>query len=211
MNTDMRIKSKNGFTLIEVLVALALFALLVGLIQGVYSGVLKGQKHIDSATKRSHMAAFVLDRIVLELGAAFVSADRMEETPFTLKADGQDNSELSFTTRLPGMEIVEPKGETTVKYLVDKGDEDVLILRRGETQQDGDQDIEFYELMSDIAWFKVKCFDPDLVDGTEAWDSMDRINAPPPYVPQWVSVEIAWGEKGKETVMRTTTPLYNRQ
>jgi len=207
----MRIKSKNGFTLIEVLVALALFALLVGLIQGVYSGVLKGQKHIDSATKRSHMAAFVLDRIVLELGAAFVSADRMEETPFTLKADGQDNSELSFTTRLPGMEIVEPKGETTVKYLVDKGDEDVLILRRGETQQDGDQDIEFYELMSDIAWFKVKCFDPDLVDGTEAWDSMDRINAPPPYVPQWVSVEIAWGEKGKETVMRTTTPLYNRQ
>ena len=95
----------------------------------------------------------------------------------------------------------------------DKGDDDVLILRRGETQNAGrsdDQDIELYELMPGIAWFKVKCFDETEVDGTNVWDSMDKINNPPPYIPQWVSIEIAWGEKGKETVMRTTTPLYNR-
>lgn len=208
-------KPKNkGFTLIEVLVALALFALLVSLIQGVYSGVLKGQKHIREETERSHMAAYVLDRMLLELGAAFVSNisnERFEETGFLLEEDSQDNAKLSFTTRLPGIQGFLAPGEAAVRYILEPSEDGAFFLMRSERRKGNrEEEIEeqLYELLTYIAWFKVKCFDPDNPEGLNSWDSQNYQQ--PPYEPQWISLELAWGEKGKETVLRTSTRIYNR-
>ncbi|MDW7709271.1 MAG: type II secretion system protein GspJ [Deferrisomatales bacterium] len=201
---------RRGFTLLEVLLALALLALVLSLVQGAYSGAARSRNLSNAQTREVHAAAMVLDRLATELAAAFHTTTtpfRAQATGFHVDRGPDGLSTLSFVTRLSPLPGSLPGGEAEVGYLVERDREGQLRLRRRESRDlDGDPEEGgvSYEILPGVSRFEVLCYDgTDWVDG---WDTGRRDAEP--LLPLAVSVEIAWGEGEEERVLRTSTPVY---
>lgn len=204
---------RRGFTLLEVLLALTLMALVLGLIQGTYSGASRSRALSGAESREVHAATVALDRLANELACAFTSTAtplRARATRFVV-ASGLDGwSALTFVTRLAALPGSLPGGEAEVGYLVERDADGVPRLRRRESRDlDGDPEEGGvpYEVLPQVSRFEVRCY-----DGTEwldAWDTEGRED--PPRLPLAVSVEVAWragAGQDEERVLRTSTPLY---
>lgn len=206
---------KRGFTLLEVILALTLLAVLLTLVEGVYSGVSRSSRDAAQATQEVHEAALVLDRLANEITAAYASPTTDPTRPatswFVLTRDLDGRAALAFTTRLSPEE---PSDALTgrpaeVAYYVERDEEGVARLRR-RTSWEVDADPEEgglpYDVLPDLALtrFDIQCFDGE--EWQDAWDSRDRAQAP--YLPRSLSVEIAWGDPDHERVLRTSIPVY---
>lgn len=219
--TPSHVRRRRGFTLIEVLVGLALLALVVSLIQGVYSGVARSRERLVRETEGAHAAAILLQRLSDELAAAvtFDSPPRRGATRFVVESDTGGSSRLEFTAPLP--EYLQAEAETgaadriglaRIGYSVEKESDGSLTLARSETR-DPEADLAQSEpdpVLRGIVRFRVLCS----VDGKEweeTWNSEDRAPADS-LLPKMVSVEIAWKDpdraNGPERVWRTAIPVY---
>lgn len=210
---------KRGFTLIEVILALVLLALLLSLVQGAYTGAARSQERVRAETEEAHRAGIVLQRLTSELSMAFFAPDRKSPTGeytsgLLLDVDDDGNSALSFSTRVPAVPGFSPGGDAEVGYALERDEEDALHLLRRETSQlDGDLEeggVPF-TVFEDVTRFEVRCYDGE--DWVATWDSWEREG--PRYLPLAVSVEVAWGggeqgvdEEAQERVYRTSTPVY---
>ena len=201
---------KSGFTLIEVVVGLAILVVLVGLVQGIYATTVRNREATTARTAMVHSASTVLGRIADELASAYVDPDRAVLTAFTLKTDGSGNSTLIFTTLLPPVHGLRVGGETLIRYEVrrdkENSDPNAMILSRTELS-DPEKDLErdglTYDMLKGITRFTVE------VSTDDKWT--DRFEADPGSVrklPPAVRLEAAWGEKGEE-VVRTATSVYS--
>nr|WP_281173814.1 type II secretion system protein GspJ [Deferrisoma camini] len=201
----------RGFTLIEVVVTLALLALVLSLVQGTYSGAVRSRDRSSQATAEVHQAALVLDRMATEISGALVSASRATATGFVVEPDADGNATLTFTTRLAPIPGLRPGGPVELRYNLEADDDGVLRLVRRE-EADPDEDPEegglAYPVLENVLRFQVLCYDG--TEWAESWDS--RIREEEPFLPEAVSLEIAWGpDENHERVLRTATPLYSRR
>jgi general secretion pathway protein J len=210
---------KRGFTLIEVILALALLALLLSLVQGVYTGATRSRNRARLETGEAHLSAVVLQRMASEISMAFFEKSRKNSadeytTGFVVDADAGGNSSFSFTTRVPWIHGFSPGGDAEVGYLLEANEEGVLSLTRRESAAlDGDL---FdggvpYVMLESVKRFEVLCYDGE--EWVSTWDTAERTD--PPYLPVAVSLEVAWGttaetetEEGTERAYRTSTPVY---
>ncbi len=205
---------KRGFTLLEVLLALGLLALVLTLVQGSYSGASRSRHLSGTRTREIHAAAFVLDRIAGELSSAFLSTvtpERALASRFVAGVDSDGWSSVAFATRLPALPGVLPGGEAELGYFVEKDEDGVPWLRRRESRDlDGDPEGGVpYAVLGRVMRFEVSCYDG--AEWLESWDSREREEEP--RLPLAVSVRIGWGdeeagEETGETVLTTSTPLY---
>jgi len=201
---------RRGFTLIEVLVALTLLALVITLIQGAYSGALRSKERVGRATERVHLAAVVLDRLVRELSMAFESDARRQATGLVVSTDLDGISTLSFTTRVPPIGGRTAGGDAEVGYALEEVDEGTDLVRRETTRLDGDllEGGVPLALVTGLTALRVRCYDGE--EWKEDWDSRDRPDLP--HLPLAVAVELAWtdgeGDEAVEVVYRTSTPVY---
>jgi len=203
-------EARRGFTLLEVLVALALLAMVITLVQGAYSGAVRSTEAIGRDTERVHLAAVVLDRMVRELSTAFEDANRRQATGLVLSTDLDGIATLSFTTRVPPIGGRTAGGDAEVGYALEEADEGVDLVRRETTRLDGD----LLEggiprtLVAGLTAFRVQCYDGE--EWKDDWDSRAQPN--PLHLPLAVSVELAWtdgeGDDATEAVYRTSTPVY---
>ncbi len=199
--------ARRGFTLIEVMVALALLALVITLVQGAYSGAVRSKERIGRDTERVHVAAAVLARMVRELSMAFESAERRQATGLVVSTDLDGISTLSFTTRVPPIGGRATGGDAEVGYSLEEVDEGIELLRRETTRLDGDllEGGVPRTLIGGLTAFRVQCYDGE--EWVDDWDSRDQL-----HLPLAVSVELAWtdgeGEQEVESVYRTSTPVY---
>jgi general secretion pathway protein J len=209
----MAATARRGFTLIEVLVALTLLALVITLVQGTYSGALRSKERIGKDTERVHLASVVLYRMVRELSMAYESAGRRQATGLVVTTDPDGTSSLSFTTRIPPIGGRSAGGDAEVGYSLGEVDQGVELLRRETTRVDGDllEGGEPRTLVAGLSAFRVRCYDGE--EWREDWDSRDRADLP--HLPLAVSLELVWtdgeGETATETVYRTSTPVYAAQ
>lgn len=200
-----------GFTLLEVVIGLALLALLLSVVQGAYTGALRSKRRVSAETAEAHLASMVLQRMAQELSMAFLSQDLKESTGLVLDADGDGHSTLSFTTFVPAISGFSAGGESEVGYFLEEDEEGALHLMRRETT-DIDGDLEEggvpYTMLRDLRRFIVLCYDGQ--DWLERWDASSRVE--PPLLPLAVSVEVAWAEGEDEEaplrVYRTSAPVY---
>ena len=206
--TDHRSR-KHGFTLLEVLLALGMLALVISLIQGVFSGTTRSRRASREATQETHAAAFVLHRLADELAMAYLDPSRTEATGLLVDTDSDEVSSVVFTTRVPPVSGFSSGGDAEMAYFVEGDGEGGLVLRRRESA-DLDGDLAYggepYTLIKGLARFTVESYDGE--QWLTGWDSAERVD--PPLLPLMARITIAWlGPDGEtERVYRTATPIY---
>ncbi len=180
----------SGFTLAEILIAIAIFALLVSIIMGSFSGVFTHTEQLALERANRAMARNCLMRMATDLGNAFVMRPpffKPPETgqapsPFRFVADessatGNDRLRVQFASRAhvdfsgegsEGIAIIRYYLETT-----GDGADPVFRLRRADALADGG---ELPELTNDpILCENIRALKISYIDGegesSDEWDS----------------------------------------
>jgi general secretion pathway protein J len=202
---------RDGFTLIEVLVSLAVLALLVTLVQGVYSTSMRNRDAAESATQATHAAAVVTGRIADELAMSFHSVIRQDETRFLLDTSPDGFSTIEFSSRTPSIADIRPGGDTRILYQAvtdPESEEGLLLLRRtelGDPYGDLERDGFTFDMMEELTGFSIECY-----DGQEWLESWGNPNAAAPDLPLMVRIVMSWGSKDSPNYMRTATTVYGQ-
>jgi general secretion pathway protein J len=112
---------RNGFTLLEVLVALAVFGLLLaGLTQGMHYGLRAWQSQVRLAGRSEDLDA--VDRALRQMIAVMDPGDSLDPPPF-----GGSRDRVNFVTALPDAAAVLPVRRVEAALLVDSTHR--LVLR----------------------------------------------------------------------------------
>ncbi|MFA5516813.1 MAG: prepilin-type N-terminal cleavage/methylation domain-containing protein [Desulfuromonadales bacterium] len=85
-------RQEHGFTLLELLVAMTITAILLSTIYGVFSSVSRAKERVESGGEGYHQARVLFDRIGRELRGAYVLSGR----PKTRLAGGLNEEQLPF-------------------------------------------------------------------------------------------------------------------
>ena len=124
----------RGFTLIEVLVAVSLLAILLTAVYGIFGGVNSAKLRLDSDSADYHLARVIFDRFGRELhGAYFRSGD--PTTMFRGGKNDQDEPFLELTTTAVTLLSDTGSGISEVRYRLApdrEADTGCQVLLRGE-------------------------------------------------------------------------------
>ena len=177
------LRREEGFTLIEILLALALMAFITGLIWGAFAQTAKVKERIETAQERTHSVRVALMRMTREIEMAFLSFENVGTVERRTRFSGTscaDFDDLMFSwfghQRLRG-DV--PEGDTAlVSYFGAPDPERSLVqnLMRRETHRLENKDPrmipgETYILCPDVARLKFTYYDFKAKEWREEWDT----------------------------------------
>jgi general secretion pathway protein J len=200
----------RGFTLVEVMIAAAILALIMGIVYGSFSGSLKTMEISKEDGEAYRKARIILNRMAQEISCAslpseqsradiayaFIGEDREE--------DGSPQDSLHFiSTAVP---LKEPmKGLKEVGYYVTSDTqtgEHTLIVREDTTPDDrSDQGGKRYVLGSNVWGLDLKYYDEEGREW-ERWDSTSPLFEN--RLPKMVKVSLVLKDERSEAISLTT-------
>lgn len=165
-------KSNQGFTLLELLVALVLLAILSGALYGTYFSVMRGSEAARERTEPLRDVRAALDLLRRELAAAYF--DRANKRLHFVVEDrdvfGKPASILDFTAfTVPRSGSVPSSDVMAVRYKPVEREAQQLILSRQTRDLYLDTKPLPYPLTEQIEGFLVECFDGN--QWVKSWDS----------------------------------------
>ena len=180
----MRSRRQHGFTLIEIMLALALMAFLTSLLWGTFAQTAKVKKRIEQAQDRTHTVRVALMRMSREIEMAFVSASEAigtqdRRTMFSGVSHAEfDELRFSWFGHLR-FRADQAEGDTAlVSYFAQPDPDDSLLtnIMRRETRRLESQDVklipgETYILCPAISRLKFAYYDYKQKDWREEWDT----------------------------------------
>jgi general secretion pathway protein J len=180
----MSSRRQHGFTLVEIMLALALMAFLTSLLWGTFAQTAKVKKRIEQAQDRTHTVRVALMRMSREIEMAFVSASEAigtqdRRTMFSGSAHN-DFDELRFSWfGHQRMRADAPEGDTAlVTYFSQPDPDDALLtnIMRRETRRLESKDPklipgETYILCPAVSRLKFAYYDYKQKDWREEWDT----------------------------------------
>jgi general secretion pathway protein J len=213
----MRRSRDAGFTLIEILLAMAILAFVTTMMWGSFSQTATNKRALEAAQERVHTARVALMRMARELEMAYIATENggapYTRTFFTASSQGAVD-EVSFSTfahqRLRGGLA---EGDTSIVTYYGERDPDdskVTNLMRRETrrlQADDPKTLtgESYVLCPDVARVKFSFYDFKKKEWEKAWDT-HTVGAE--YVPSHVRITlIVIDERGQEVTYSTDARL----
>ncbi len=200
----------NGFTLLEILVAMSIFAIVTTLIFGTFEGVFSSADHVTKSSAIYEMADACLGRITTDLRAVHVMQTPRYKKPdmdsepdiYRLEAKnetlgGETFTQLRFTSlaHLPTSGQFS-EGIAEIVYYAQEEENDVYVLRRADNLYPYPEDFEPKEtdpiLCEQVLSFKLLFFDKEGRE-QEEWNSEDDDYE---YsTPAAVKVELKVGDK----------------
>jgi len=184
-------RTTRGLTLLEVMVAVAILAMVSVLIYSAFDGLGRGKKNLGRVNDRYHQGRAALSRISRELSSAFLSvhqplteqqfrrltifkgtmsspADRVDFTSFShlrlvRDAHESDQNELSY--------FGSPDPKVSGKLDLARRESPIIDL---EPRRGGEVEV----LAEDIDHFEVRYLDATTGLWTESWDSSQAIGQP---------------------------------
>ena len=205
----------SGFTMIEMLLALSIFAFITTIMWGSFAQTASSKKVIQSEQERAHSVRVALMRMAREIEMAYVSdnentAIANRRTLFVGSARA-DVDELTFSTFAhQRLRAGAAEGDTSlITYYGarDPDDRRVLNLMRRETrrlQAEAPTDLpgEAYILCPDVTRVKLAYYDHRKKEWQTDWSTLDASGTP--YLPAHVRITLTvTDERGREVSYST--------
>ena len=133
-DSNRRARFEKGFTLVEILVAISILAILLTSVYGIFSSVSMTRERLDADSAEYHRARVLFDRLGRELRGAYFQP-RNSNLVFTGKAVDDRQVELELTTSAVSPLSQTGSGIAKVHYLLIEDQEDKasgLVLMRSE-------------------------------------------------------------------------------
>jgi general secretion pathway protein J len=216
----MRSRRQHGFTLIEIMLALALMAFLTSLLWGTFAQTAKVKKRIEQAQDRTHTVRVALMRMSREIEMAFVSASEAigtqdRRTMFSGVSHAEfDELRFSWFGHLR-FRADQAEGDTAlVSYFAQPDPDDSLLtnIMRRETRRLESKDVklipgETYILCPAISRLKFAYYDYKQKDWREEWDTTKADGQT--YLPTQVRISLTvLDEQGKPVTFTSIARLH---
>jgi prepilin-type N-terminal cleavage/methylation domain-containing protein len=213
-------KSQTGFTIIEIMLALALMAFLTSILWGTFAQTAKVKQRIEQAQDRTHTVRVALMRMSREIEMAFVSASEAigtqdRRTMFSGTAHN-DFDELRFSWfGHQRLRADVPEGDTSlVTYFSqpDPDDSTLTNLMRRETRRLESKDPklipgETYILCPAVSRLKFAYYDYKQKDWREEWDTTKADGLQ--YLPTQVRISLTvFDERGMPITFTSIARLH---
>lgn len=128
-------KYNNGFTLLEILIALAIFAVIVSILFPAFIGTFRNMEAAETDSEIYQMARITLDRMTEDLASAYLSQDvSFMGMDNTINGQGADSVRFMSRAHLAFNERQSLDGNAQLAYYIKEGEEEKgLILYRSDT------------------------------------------------------------------------------
>jgi general secretion pathway protein J len=217
-------KRASGFTLLEVLIAVAVLGLIGGLTWKTFDGAFSIKTRVEQAEERDQMVRSALNRFAREVSMSYVSEHydrkRFRERPtlFRLK-DGRRSADLIFTSFAHERLHIDAKesDQALFEYSIGPDPRDgsrldlfrrVKPLLDEEPERGGDQQV----LAEGVLGFSVEAWDPKDREWRAEWNSNGADRTGGLLVPPRVRVTLALrDEDGKEKTYTTQAKIFLTQ
>lgn len=180
------VPAPGGFTLIEVMLALAILGFVTTIMWGSFNQTITNKRAIETAQERTHTVRVALMRMAREIEMAYLSASEntalSDRRTFMLGSSHGDVDELSFSSFAhQRLRAGLAEGDTAViGYFGERDPDDrrVLNLMRRETrrlQAENPTNIlgEAYVLCPDVSRVKFSYYDHKLKTWANDWTTLD--------------------------------------
>jgi len=210
--------TRRGFTLLEVMIAVAVLAMIGGLTWKSFDGAYGLKQRVEQAEDRDQTVRGALDRIAREVSMTFLSEHydrkRFRERPtfFRLK-DGRREASLTVTSFAHQRLHVDAKesDQAVFEYKLDRdeGGRRSLFRRvKPQIDEEPDRGGERAVLAEDVLRFSVQAWDPKDREWRDEWDSNSPQRTGGALLPTRVRVAITvLDEQGKERTWSTQARL----
>jgi len=217
-----RRQPRAGFTLIEVLLAVTLLAMVSSLVYGSFARTFDAIDFVEGAQARYHDVRLALERVARELSMAFIYDCRDLDTPTgedtlrtIFKAERSGKVDRLVFTSFSHLRRVRDANESDQNVLTYYGDDDpedralTNLMRKekarldGEPEEGGQAEI----LCRGIESLHFEFWDETKTEWVEEWDcsQIERLNQLPKLVRITLTV---LDETGKELPLSTVTRIF---
>lgn len=216
----------SGFTIIEILIAVTMGAMILGAVYGAYHMIVKTTMNYSKVSDTYQTARITLDTLAKEIGGAYQPLFGEEGKMFTGSDEwygGMENDSLSMvtTTSIQGEEEWIGFDSFEVKYYLGRGTEDGFLFMESAPYFDLEEPFGKREeviLAENIRSLDFKYFNGiDWVDtwgGEEATATVDESDEEMPVLPYGVKITISIGVEGDKTPKKfsvvTSLPMTPR-
>ncbi len=213
---------RRGFTLLEVILAVTVLALIGTMVYGGFSQTALNKARIEEDVDHSRMVHMTLERITRELSMAFVSTHvnpsldlRVSNTAFIGKDNGRDDriDFTSFSHRRLYRNARESDQNEISYFVTEHPDEpDMNVLARREQNRIDDDPRRGGKsqiLVENVEEFNLEYFDPLLSEWVETWDTVNTL-AQPNRLPTQVRIRLGVKDprhKGKTKTFGTRVSI----
>jgi len=206
--------SRRGFTLLEVMIAVAVLAMIGGLTWKSFDGAWDLKQRVEKAEDRDQAVRAALDRIAREVSMTFLSEHydhkRFRERPtlFKLK-DGRGEADLTITSFAHERLHVDAKesDQALFEYKLDRDDDgNRSLYRRVKPQidEEAERGGEKAVLADDVLKFTVQAWDPKDREWRDEWNSNGADRNGQVLIPPRVRIALTIkDEQGKEKTWST--------
>jgi len=170
-------RSNHGFTLIEVVVAVALLSLILSSVYGIFSTISTTEKRLQSESELYHQARVIFDRVGRELSGSYLSTSN-ERSTFSASDDSDTVPHLSFTSTSAIIQGAAPSGLVRLRYeLETERNKQVGKLKRSAVELFAPEDrLNFQRLSSQVKELNWRFYDGS--EWQEEWDSQQSNSLP---------------------------------
>lgn len=215
----MRSPDAKGFTLLEVMVALSILAVLATLVWSTFSPTMDAKNLAGEQADKYHGLRLAMGRMSSEISMAFISdrydSSRHRERPTRFVAkDSSDKDTLLFTTmgHERRYEDAKESDQSVVEYRLDRDPENrdrTALIRREKTVIDEDLEDGGVEVVvaTDIEGLNLEYWDPQEKEWAREWDTtrIERAGR----LPERVRITLtAPGDDGKPRKFTTQTTVF---
>jgi general secretion pathway protein J len=174
-------RPRAAFTLVEIMIAIALLSLLIGAVYSTWVLILRSAQVGQSTAAQAQRERITVRTI--EDSLMCVQSFQASTKYYTFVVQNGDQAELSFTARLPEVFPRNGKfGDFNVRRLtfaIEPGadSQNNLVLRQNPILMDLDKDEQAYPLVlaHNVKKFAIECWDPVRLDWADEWDNTNSI------------------------------------
>jgi type II secretion system protein J len=175
---------RKGFSLIEVLVAMSITAVLVVSVYFSFSNILLGRSRLRKIMNRERQIYFTLDMIRNDIKNSYLSMNKgvPEETHKTIFKSDPDSpvSHLTMTTLNHVRMLADAKqcDQTEIEYFGDRVDDENVLFRRESTWVDDfpERGGNVYPVFKGFKEIKFEYWNPQNKEWVEDWNSESAAN-----------------------------------